>query len=180
MYHYPVWMWGSSFRFRSTSGSNSSDSDGLPVHLLQQPKSAHRMVNDPFSLSIILPSVLWDLLIPRLWEHKNPCTRLFCCRSQETPVKKKKKRLRSFKERNRLRPERLRNNTTLTALQNNTSENVKGSEHIPLRLMNLMNLNDTDERITFAGIQPDWREHSQRGRPREACGKTQEKMAGTL
>ncbi|XP_071360139.1 cytosolic carboxypeptidase 2 isoform X3 [Trachinotus anak] len=54
----------------STSGSNSSDSDGLPVHLLNQQQSLH---------------------------------------PEQTPVKKKKKRLRSHKERNRLRPDRVKN-----------------------------------------------------------------------
>ncbi|XP_044047852.1 cytosolic carboxypeptidase 2 isoform X2 [Siniperca chuatsi] len=54
----------------STSGSNSSDSDGLPVHLLNQ-----------------------------------------TAQPEQTPVKKKKKRLRSHKERNRLRPEGVKNNT---------------------------------------------------------------------
>ncbi|XP_075894141.1 cytosolic carboxypeptidase 2 isoform X2 [Nelusetta ayraudi] len=68
----------------STSGSNSSESDGLPAHLLQQPKPAHQT---------------------------------------ENPVKKKKKRLRSLKERNKLRQQRLRSSATLTALQNNDSHN---------------------------------------------------------
>ncbi|KAM4573445.1 cytosolic carboxypeptidase 2 [Odontesthes bonariensis] len=56
----------------STSGSNSSDSDGLPINLLNQPQS-------------VLP--------------------------QETPEKKKKKRLKSRKERSRLQPDTVRNNT---------------------------------------------------------------------
>ncbi|XP_072241281.1 cytosolic carboxypeptidase 2 [Leuresthes tenuis] len=56
----------------STSGSNSSDSDGLPVHLLNQPQS-------------VLP--------------------------QENPEKKKKKLLKSRKERSRLQPDRVRSNT---------------------------------------------------------------------
>ncbi|XP_029688377.1 cytosolic carboxypeptidase 2-like isoform X2 [Takifugu rubripes] len=60
----------------STSGSNSSDSNGLPVHLLKQQQS-------------------------------------------NQTLKKKKKRLRTFKERNRLRPERLRSATQPTALQSN-------------------------------------------------------------
>ncbi|XP_070764042.1 cytosolic carboxypeptidase 2 [Enoplosus armatus] len=60
----------------STSGSNSSDSDGLPVHLLNQ-----------------------------------------TAQPEQTPVKKKKKRLRSHKERNRLRPERVKNNTQPKVLQ---------------------------------------------------------------
>ncbi|XP_023271225.1 cytosolic carboxypeptidase 2-like, partial [Seriola lalandi dorsalis] len=54
----------------STSGSNSSDSDGLPVHLLNQPQTLH---------------------------------------PEQSPMKKKKRRLRSHKERNRLRPERVKN-----------------------------------------------------------------------
>ncbi|XP_040894106.1 cytosolic carboxypeptidase 2 [Toxotes jaculatrix] len=62
----------------STSGSNSSDSDGLPVHLLNQPQSLH---------------------------------------PEQTPVKKKKKRLRSHKERNRLRTERVKNNKQPKVLQ---------------------------------------------------------------
>ncbi|XP_039664515.1 cytosolic carboxypeptidase 2 isoform X3 [Perca fluviatilis] len=61
----------------STSGSNSSDSDGLPVHLLNQPQTAH----------------------------------------PEQTVKKKKKRLRSCKERDTLRPERVKNNTQPKVLQ---------------------------------------------------------------
>ncbi|KAM7414228.1 hypothetical protein PAMA_019176 [Pampus argenteus] len=56
----------------STSGSNSTDSDGLPVHLLNQPQTVH---------------------------------------PEQTPAKKKKKRLRSHKERNRLRPERVKTTT---------------------------------------------------------------------
>ncbi|XP_028264061.1 cytosolic carboxypeptidase 2 [Parambassis ranga] len=55
----------------STSGSNSSDTDGLPVHLLRQPQTALQ---------------------------------------QQTTVKKKKKRLRSRKERNRLQSDRVKNN----------------------------------------------------------------------
>ncbi|XP_073328656.1 cytosolic carboxypeptidase 2 [Pagrus major] len=62
----------------STSGSNSSDSDGLPAHLLKQPQTAH---------------------------------------PEQTPVKKKKKRLRSQRERNRLRRERVKNNTQPKVLQ---------------------------------------------------------------
>ncbi|XP_032379525.1 cytosolic carboxypeptidase 2 [Etheostoma spectabile] len=62
----------------STSGSNSSDSDGLPVHLLNQPQTAH---------------------------------------PEQTVKKKKKKRLRSCKERNTLRPERAKNNTQPNVLQ---------------------------------------------------------------
>ncbi|XP_078113711.1 cytosolic carboxypeptidase 2 [Sander vitreus] len=61
----------------STSGSNSSDSDGLPVHLLHQPQTAQ---------------------------------------PQQT-VKKKKKRLRSCKERDTLRPESVKNNTQPKVLQ---------------------------------------------------------------
>ncbi|XP_042352706.1 cytosolic carboxypeptidase 2 [Plectropomus leopardus] len=53
----------------STSGSNSSDSDGLPVHLLNQ------------------------------------------LQTEQTPVRKKNKRLRSHKERNRLRQERVKIST---------------------------------------------------------------------
>ncbi|XP_067358782.1 cytosolic carboxypeptidase 2 isoform X2 [Channa argus] len=55
----------------STSGSNSSDSDGLPVHLLNQPQTVQ---------------------------------------TKQTPVKKKKKHLRSSKERNRLRTDRVKSN----------------------------------------------------------------------
>ncbi|KAM9351956.1 cytosolic carboxypeptidase 2 [Symphorus nematophorus] len=62
----------------STSGSDSSDSNGLPVHLLNQPQTAH---------------------------------------PEQTPVKKKKKRLRSHKERNKLRSERVKNNTQPKVLQ---------------------------------------------------------------
>ncbi|XP_077938103.1 cytosolic carboxypeptidase 2 isoform X2 [Gasterosteus aculeatus] len=54
----------------STSGSNSSNSDGLPAHLLNQP-------------------------------HAVP--------AEQTPGRKKKKCLRSRKERNKLRPERVQN-----------------------------------------------------------------------
>nr|XP_046250311.1 cytosolic carboxypeptidase 2 isoform X2 [Scatophagus argus] len=64
----------------STSGSNSSDSDGLPVHLLNQPQTAH---------------------------------------PKRTPVKKKKKHLRSRKERNRLRLERVKSSTKPKVLQSN-------------------------------------------------------------
>ncbi|XP_053175926.1 cytosolic carboxypeptidase 2 [Scomber japonicus] len=63
----------------STSGSNSSDSDGLPVHLVNQQQTEV---------------------------------------SPQTPVKKKKKRLRSRKERNRLHPERVRNNKQPQVVQN--------------------------------------------------------------
>ncbi|XP_026221153.1 cytosolic carboxypeptidase 2 [Anabas testudineus] len=55
----------------STSGSDSSDSDGLPVHLLKQPETIH---------------------------------------PKQSPVKKKKKRLRSRKERNKLRSDRVKKN----------------------------------------------------------------------
>ncbi|XP_071387157.1 cytosolic carboxypeptidase 2-like [Centroberyx affinis] len=56
----------------STSGSNSTDSDGLPAHLLNQPDAVH---------------------------------------PQQTPVKKKKKHLRSRKDRNRLRQDRGKNSS---------------------------------------------------------------------
>ncbi|KAE8296468.1 Cytosolic carboxypeptidase 2 [Larimichthys crocea] len=86
----------------STSGSNSSDSDGLPVHLLNQPETAH---------------------------------------PEQTPKKKKKKRLRSHKERNRLRPERVKNNTQPKVVQssikniesNLPSESTAVKESIPER-----------------------------------------------
>ncbi|XP_041650862.1 cytosolic carboxypeptidase 2 [Cheilinus undulatus] len=63
----------------STSGSNSSDSDGPPVHLLNQPQTANL---------------------------------------EQTPERKKKKKLKSHKERNRLQPERV-NNTQQKVLQSN-------------------------------------------------------------
>ncbi|XP_051238389.1 cytosolic carboxypeptidase 2 [Dicentrarchus labrax] len=62
----------------STSGSDSSDSDGLPVHLLNQLQAAN---------------------------------------SEQTPVKKKKKRLKSHKERNRLRHEKVKKNSPPKVLQ---------------------------------------------------------------
>ncbi|KAK2842022.1 hypothetical protein Q5P01_012222 [Channa striata] len=62
----------------STSGSNSSDSDGLPVHLLNQSQTVQ---------------------------------------PKQTPVKKKKKRLRTHKERNRLRPDRVKSNIPQKELQ---------------------------------------------------------------
>ncbi|XP_033490000.2 cytosolic carboxypeptidase 2 [Epinephelus lanceolatus] len=68
----------------STGGSDSSDSDGLPVHLLNQPQTE-------------LTSCSWS--------------------PQQTPVRKKKKRLRSYKERNRLRPERVKNSTQPKVVQ---------------------------------------------------------------
>uniref|UniRef100_UPI0037E93F3D cytosolic carboxypeptidase 2 n=1 Tax=Semicossyphus pulcher TaxID=241346 RepID=UPI0037E93F3D len=74
----------------STSGSNSSDSDGPPVHLLNQPQT----VNTEF-------------------------TKCSCSSPQQTPVKKKKKHLRRHKERNRLRAERANNNTQPKSLQSN-------------------------------------------------------------
>ncbi|KAM9854713.1 cytosolic carboxypeptidase 2 [Aulostomus maculatus] len=75
----------------STSGSNSSDSDGLPAHLLNQPQTVH---------------------------------------PEQTPVKKKKKCLRSRRERNRLQPERVgRNTQTKMALQSS-------SKHIETNLPN--------------------------------------------
>ncbi|XP_056271749.1 cytosolic carboxypeptidase 2 isoform X2 [Pseudoliparis swirei] len=67
----------------STSGSNSSDSDGLPAHLLNQP-------------------------------HTGP--------PEQTPVKKKKKRLRSRKQRNRLRPERVKSTTQPKVLPSGTKD----------------------------------------------------------
>ncbi|XP_059190947.1 cytosolic carboxypeptidase 2 isoform X2 [Centropristis striata] len=67
----------------STSGSNSSDSDGLPVHLLNQPQT------------------------------------------EQTPVKKKNKRLKSCKERNRLRPDRV-NNSQPKVLQSSI-KNIESS-----------------------------------------------------
>nr|XP_019957671.1 PREDICTED: cytosolic carboxypeptidase 2 [Paralichthys olivaceus] len=65
----------------STSGSNSSDSDGLPVHLLNQPQTVH---------------------------------------PEQTPVKKKK-HLRSRKERNRQRPDRAKNDTQPQVIKNTES-----------------------------------------------------------
>uniref|UniRef100_A0A3Q1FMY4 Cytosolic carboxypeptidase 2 n=1 Tax=Acanthochromis polyacanthus TaxID=80966 RepID=A0A3Q1FMY4_9TELE len=67
----------------STSGSNSSDSDGLPVHLLNQPQTVH---------------------------------------PEQTQVKKKKKHLRSRKERNRLQPNRVTNNTQPKIPQSNIKD----------------------------------------------------------
>ncbi|XP_023118182.2 cytosolic carboxypeptidase 2 isoform X2 [Amphiprion ocellaris] len=70
----------------STSGSNSSDSDGLPVHLLNQPQTVH---------------------------------------PEQTPVKKKKKHLRSRKERNRLQPDRVKNNTQPTKSPQSSIKDVE-------------------------------------------------------
>ncbi|KAK5622264.1 Cytosolic carboxypeptidase 2 [Crenichthys baileyi] len=64
----------------STSGSNSSDSDGLPVHLLHQ--------------------------------QKGP---------EKTPFKKKKKKLRSRRERNRFQQEQVRSNTEGKVLESSTN-----------------------------------------------------------
>ncbi|XP_068459917.1 cytosolic carboxypeptidase 2 isoform X2 [Clinocottus analis] len=75
----------------STSGSNSSDSDELPAHLLNQPQTG-----------------------------PPECTS--CRPTQQTPVKKKKKRLRSRKQRNKLRPERVKNNTQPKVLQSSTQD----------------------------------------------------------
>nr|XP_020469450.1 cytosolic carboxypeptidase 2 [Monopterus albus] len=71
----------------STSGSDSSDSNGLPVHLLNQPPTVH---------------------------------------PEQTPVKKKKKRLRSRKERNGLRPEKVKNNVQ-QKVQQSSIKNVEFS-----------------------------------------------------
>lgn len=43
------------------------------------------------------------------------------CAEQQSPVKKRRKRLRTLKERNRLRPERLRSETQPTGLQGNNT-----------------------------------------------------------
>ncbi|XP_034541624.1 cytosolic carboxypeptidase 2 [Notolabrus celidotus] len=67
----------------STSGSNSSESDGPPVHLLNQPQSANKESN---------------------------------------PGRKKKKRLKSHKERNKRRAERGNNNTQPKVLQGNITK----------------------------------------------------------
>ncbi|XP_031725462.1 cytosolic carboxypeptidase 2 isoform X1 [Anarrhichthys ocellatus] len=77
----------------STSGSNSSDSDGLPAHLLNQLQT----VPPEFTSSATFSP------------------------PQQTPVKKKKKRL-SRKERNRLRPERVKNNTQPKVLQSSIKD----------------------------------------------------------
>ncbi len=45
MCSHSAWIWIFLVCFHSTSGSNSSDSDGLPVHLLNQPQTAHPEVN---------------------------------------------------------------------------------------------------------------------------------------
>ncbi|TNN59780.1 Cytosolic carboxypeptidase 2 [Liparis tanakae] len=75
----------------STSGSNSSDSDGLPAHLLNQPHTG------PPEFPSLFPK-------------------------QQTPVKKKKKRLRSRKQRNRLRPERVKSTTQPKVLPSGTRD----------------------------------------------------------
>ncbi|XP_068168239.1 cytosolic carboxypeptidase 2 [Antennarius striatus] len=67
----------------STSGSNSSDSDGLPAHLLNQSQAVH---------------------------------------PEQTPLRGKKKRLRSRKQRNKLHVTRVRSNTESKALQNNIQD----------------------------------------------------------
>ncbi|XP_034444769.1 cytosolic carboxypeptidase 2 isoform X2 [Hippoglossus hippoglossus] len=74
----------------STSGSNSSDSDGLPAHLLNQPETVHL-------------------------EFPTNC----CTLPKQNPVKKKKKkkRLKSRKERNKQRPEGAKNDTQPQTLQ---------------------------------------------------------------
>ncbi|XP_035499423.2 cytosolic carboxypeptidase 2 [Scophthalmus maximus] len=74
----------------STGGSNSSDSDGLPLHMLNQPQTV---------------------------------------RPEQTPARKKKKRLRSRKERNRLRPERAKNNAQPKVLQSSIKDTESSLPH---------------------------------------------------
>ncbi|XP_068595948.1 cytosolic carboxypeptidase 2-like [Brachionichthys hirsutus] len=74
----------------STSGSNSSDSDGLPVHLLSQPHSVH---------------------------------------PEQTPLKGKKKRLRSRKDRNALQATRVKNKTQPKVLQMNLQPTESNFPH---------------------------------------------------
>ncbi|XP_074490227.1 cytosolic carboxypeptidase 2 isoform X1 [Sebastes fasciatus] len=75
----------------STSGSNSSDSDGLPVHLLNQPQTVH---------------------------------------PEQTSMKeKKKKRLKSCKERNRLQAERVKNSTQPKVLQRRIKDTESNLPH---------------------------------------------------
>ena len=64
-----VWMWIFSVSFYSTSGSNSSDSDGLPAHLLNQPETVHLEV-ERRNRNLCLHTYAFFL---KLISHLDPC-----------------------------------------------------------------------------------------------------------
>ncbi|XP_008335725.1 cytosolic carboxypeptidase 2 [Cynoglossus semilaevis] len=78
----------------STSGSNSSDSDGLPLHLLP-PHTVH---------------------------------------PQQTPVKKQKKSLKSYKDRNRMRQERVKNSTETTVPRGSTKNDPRLTHEMTVKM----------------------------------------------